>query len=344
MTIETPPPATAGPAPRRPPASPAPFWQLLAALIAGFSLPVLACAGLLLAGALALQLAASGAPRADLPTARGPRFGPAIGVVRVEGLITSDGAGTAGVGAASAEAVIRNLEAAAADPEVRAILLVVNSPGGGVNASDLIYHKLEQIDKPIVVMMGDLAASGGYYLSMAADWIVANPNTLTGSIGVISEFPNASGLLEKAGVDFVVITSGGRKDFGSPYREMTDAERAYWQAIVDETYESFVQIVAAGRGLGEDEVRALADGSVYTGRQALEKGLVDQLGYSEEAIAKAAELGGIEGEPRLLEFESEPRLLDLLTQVSQSGRLWPTWAEVANLIGFPRLSARWVGP
>jgi ornithine cyclodeaminase/alanine dehydrogenase-like protein (mu-crystallin family) len=113
------------------------------------------------------------------------------------------------------------------------------------------------VDKPVVVVIGDLGASGAYYISMAADWIVANPNSLVGSIGVISEFPNAEELLEKVGVDFVVITSGPRKDFGSPYRELTDDERAYWQVIIDETYDSFVQIVAEGRGLAAEEVRPL---------------------------------------------------------------------------------------
>jgi protease-4 len=223
-------------------------------------------------------------------------------------------------------------------------LLTVDSPGGGLNATDLIYHELTQIEKPVVVLMGDLAASGGYYISLAADWIVANPHTLTGSIGVISEFPNAAGLLEKAGVDVVVITSGPRKDFGSLYREMTPEERAYWQAIVDESYEAFVALVAQGRGLTEAEARAVADGSVFTGRQALEKKLVDELGYREEALAKAAELGKITGEPRIIEFNTRPQLLNLLTRISQSSGLLPSWAEIANLIGFPRLSARWIGP
>jgi protease-4 len=316
---------------------------MLVTLVAGFSLPVLACYGLILTGAVALQILSLGASRPDLSAARGG-FGPAVGVVRVEGVITSDDAATAGLGTASAETVVQNLRAADEDPDVKAILLVVNSPGGGVTASDLIYHELKQVEKPVVVLMGDLAASGGYYISMAADWIVANPNTLTGSIGVISEFPNASGLLEKAGVEFVVITSGPRKDFGSPYREMTDAERAYWQVIVDESYAGFVKIVAEGRKMSEDQVRALADGAVFTGRQALEKGLVDELGYREDALAKAAELGGLTGEPRVIEFDTRPRLIDLFTRISQRGGLLPSWAEVASLIGYPRLSARWVGP
>jgi protease-4 len=225
---------------------------------------------------------------------------------------------------------------------VRAILLYVNSPGGGVRASDVIYHALQEAGKPIVVYMGDTAASGGYYISMAGDWLIANPNTVTGSIGVISEFPTAEGLLEKVGVDFVVITSGERKDFGSPYREMTPEERAYWQATVDEIHADFVAIVAAGRGLAVDEVLPLADGGVFTGRQALAHGLIDALGYEADAVAKAAELGGIAGEPRLIEYDAPVGFFDLLSQAVRGPSLVPSLAELAQWVGYPRLQARWV--
>ena len=199
------------------------------------------------------------------------------------------------------------------------------------------------LDKPIVVVMGDVAASGGYYVSMAGDWIIANPNTLTGSIGVISEFPNAEGLLEKVGVDFVVITSGPRKDFGSPYREMTEAEQAYWQKTIDEIYASFVQIVAEGRQMTVAEVEPLADGGVYTGRQALELKLIDQLGYEDDAVNKAAELGGIEGEPRIIEYRERPPLFELLTQSAARNSLLPSLAEIMALVGHPTVSLRWIG-
>jgi protease-4 len=244
---------------------------------------------------------------------------------------------------AAADTLVEQIEEAQADPDVKSILLYVNSPGGGVTASDVIYHALTKVDKPIVVLMGDLAASGGYYISMASDWIIANPNTLTGSIGVISEFPNADALLDKVGVEFVVITSGPRKDFGSPYREMTEEERQYWQAIVDEAYSGFVAIVAEGRNLPVEQVLPLADGRVYTGRQALDAGLLDALGYEEDAIAKAAELGGITGEPRIIEYTPEPRLFDLLSMAAQPKSLLPSIAEVFTLFGHPSLSAKWIG-
>ena len=322
------------------------FWRLLFTLIAGFSLPVLACYGLVLTSALALRSLSLGSrpPGFDFAS-RTTGTGPAVGIIRVEGAIVSgERPPLSGISIAASQAIIEQVERAQDDPDVKAIVLAVNSPGGGVVASDEIYHALRGVDKPIVVVMGDLAASGGYYVSMAADWIVANPNTLTGSIGVISEFPNAEGLLDKLGVDFVVVTSGPRKDFGSPYREMTEAERAYWQTIIDEAYEGFVGIVAEGRQMTVDEVRRVADGGVYTGRQALELGLVDQLGYEADAIAKAAELGGIAGEPRVIEYESAPTLWQLLTQAAAPRPLIPSLAEIMSLVGHPSLSARWIGP
>jgi protease-4 len=316
---------------------------MLIALAIGFALPVLTCFGLILTSVVALQIASLGARPSGGFTSSGGN-GPAVAVIRVNGLIISGRSGPFDQGVAASEDLIEQIKAANEDDDVKAIVLAVNSPGGGANASDLIYHALKKVDKPIVVVMGDVAASGGYYISMAADWIVANPNTLTGSIGVISEFPNAAGLLEKTGVEFVVVTSGPRKDIGSPYREMTDEERAYWQAIIDETYESFVAIVAEGRRMPVEDVQPLADGGVFTGKQALAVKLVDQLGYEEDAIAKAAELGGIKGEPRIIEYQNAPTFLELLSQTAARPSLASQVMEVLNLVGHPSLSARWIGP
>jgi protease-4 len=169
--------------------------------------------------------------------------------------------------------------------------------------SDEIHQQVLAMEKPVVVSMGELAASGGYYISAPTDEIFANPHTLTGSIGVISQFINVGELLEEYGVEVTTLKSGEFKDLGSLFRSMTDEERTAWQAIIDETYEGFVQIVADGRGLSVDEVKELADGRVYTGQQALELGLVDQLGNLPGAIQRAAELGGIEGEPRIVEYQ-----------------------------------------
>ncbi len=322
------------------------YWRLLGALVTGFGLPVLACYGLMLTTAVACRLMAPSGPTPSSQFAGSAAgSGPAVAVIRVEGLITSGEAGPFETGAVAASGtLVEQIESAQADDDVRAILLFVNSPGGGVTASDVIYHALKGVDKPIVVLMGDTAASGGYYISMASDWIIANPNTLTGSIGVISEFPNADELLDKVGVDFVVITSGPRKDFGSPYREMTEAERQYWQTIVDEAYTGFVAIVAEGRGLPVEQVLPLADGRVYTGRQALDAGLIDALGYEEEAVAKAAELGGISGDPRIIEYTPTPGFFDLLSAAAAQRSLLPSVAEVFTLFGHPTLAAKWVGP
>jgi protease-4 len=151
--------------------------------------------------------------------------------------------------------------------------------------------------------MGDVSASGAYYISVAADHIIANPNTLTGSIGVISTFPAIHELLEKVGVEITTITAGESKDFGSLYRPMTPEEIEYWQELTGEVHEGFIEVVAEGREMEIETVRELADGRVFSGRQALELGLVDELGYLENAIQVAADLGGISGPPRVIHYQ-----------------------------------------
>ena len=238
----------------------------------------------------------------------------AVAIVRVEGVIASgsDGGGLAMSNVATSERVIQDLRRAARDPAVRAIVLRINSPGGGVVASDEIHQAVLEVDKPVVASMGEVAASGGYYIAAPADRIVANPATLTGSIGVISMVPNVEELLNKIGVEMIVIKSGKLKDELSSYREITEEEKQLWQAVIDEAYEQFVGVVAEGRGMEVDEVRALADGRVYTGRQAKELGLVDELGNLPDAIDLAADLGGIAGKPRIIEYRRPPSLLELL--------------------------------
>ncbi|MCA8926366.1 MAG: signal peptide peptidase SppA [Planctomycetes bacterium] len=201
------------------------------------------------------------------------------------------------------------LDRARQDPAVRAVLLRINSPGGGVTASDVIHHELQRFraetQKPIVAWFGDTAASGGYYAAMAAGQIVAAPTSITGSIGVIAVFPNVEGLGDKLGVKVEAITSGDFKDAGSMYRAMRADERAYLQKLIDSMYARFVDTVAAGRakaGLSRDDVLALADGRVFTGPEALEAKLVDRVGYLEDALALAAEAAGL-SEPQLVAYE-----------------------------------------
>ncbi len=190
------------------------------------------------------------------------------------------------------------LEAAANDKRVKAVVVRINSPGGAVTASDIMYRELikfrEKTGKPVVACMMDVAASGGYYLAMGCNIVYAHPTTVTGSIGVIMSLYNAAGLASKIGVTSNPIKSGPIKDVGNPLREMTDAERAVLQNMVDRFYAQFVHVVAVGRRLPEDRVRQLADGRVYTGTQAKELGLVDEVGYLDDAIDAARSLAGID--------------------------------------------------
>jgi protease-4 len=243
----------------------------------------------------------------------GTGVGPAVGVIRLDGAITSGSSTSSFSGSVvGSDTIVELINRANSDADVKAIVLRVNSPGGGVVASDEIHHALLAVEKPIVVSMGELAASGGYYISAPADYIFATPHTLTGSIGVISEFITAEELMDEVGISVEIVKSGRVKDFGSPYREMTKEERAYWQALIDETYEGFIAVVAEGRNMNAEDVRKLADGRVYTGQQAVDLGLVDALGYYGDAVLKAGELGGIQGEPRIIEFEHMTSLIEAL--------------------------------
>jgi protease-4 len=260
----------------------------------------------------------------------------AVAVVRIEGTIVSgsepDWALSAS-GNAYSESIIGRLKRAAEDPSVKAIVLRINSPGGGIVATDEIYTALTEINKPIVVSMGEMAASGGYYVSCAAEKIVANPVTFTGSIGVISTVPNFEGLLDKLGIEMLVIKSGTMKDELSPYREPTEEEIAHWQGITDEAYEQFLGIVTEARGLDPEKARELADGRVYTGRQALDLGLIDELGNLSDAIELAADLAGMEGEPRIIEYQRTPNLMEIL--LSGLSPL-PGQMSVDDLLGIER--------
>lgn len=191
-----------------------------------------------------------------------------------------------------------SLDKASLDSNVKAIILRINSPGGTVTASDLIYNELihfkERTGIKIIATIMDLGASGGYYAAVAADKIIAHPTSVTGSIGVIMVNMNMQGLLEKIGVRGIVIKSGAKKDMGSPFREMTEEEEALFQGVIDDLYSRFVSVVAAGRkDLSEEEVRKIADGRIYTAGQALELGLIDEIGYLEDAITLAKKESGL---------------------------------------------------
>ena len=190
------------------------------------------------------------------------------------------------------------LTRASKDEQIKAVVVRINSPGGTVNASDILYHELKTFKTerklPVIVSMMDVAASGGYYLAMAADTILVHPSTVTGSIGVIMLTVNAKGLMEKVGVEANAITSGPRKDMGSPFRTMTAEERAIFQSVIDSFYQRFLTVVQEGRPqLTADKIKSLADGRIYSGEQAKAAGLVDEIGYLDEAIELAKKKAGL---------------------------------------------------
>ncbi|MEK6673913.1 MAG: signal peptide peptidase SppA [Nitrospirota bacterium] len=232
----------------------------------------------------------------------GVATGEKVAVVRVEGTIIDS------------KNVIDELKGYVRDAAVKAIVLRVDSPGGGVAPSQEIYEEVRKASaqKKVVVSMGSIAASGGYYISSPATRIIANPGTITGSIGVIMEIPNIQGLLNKVGVKTEVIKSGRHKDMASVFRGIGREERLIMQKVLDDVHEQFIKAVAEGRKMLPDDVRKLSDGRIFSGRQALDAGLVDELGNLEDAIKTAATLSGIKGEPEVVTGEKKFSILNLL--------------------------------
>ncbi len=215
---------------------------------------------------------------------------------------------------------------------VKAVLVHVNSPGGGVAASQAIHRALMELraNKPVVAYMASVAASGGYYVACAADSIVAEEGTLTGSIGVIASFLRTEDLYQKIGLDVTVIKSGKYKDVGSPHREMTGEERAYLGDLLDKVYQQFLRAVSDARGMSLERVGELAEGRLYSGEEAHEAGLIDRIGSYEEAVTMAARMGGIEGDPRIVKKRRKRRLIDLILGSGGSG-LIPVHRERISL-------------
>ncbi len=259
-----------------------------------------------------------------------------VAVISLSGLIQYESSSFIfGGGAITPDAVRTELERAKNDDSVKAIVLQINSPGGSVAASQEIVNLLEQVEKPIVVSMSDLAASGGYYISAGTDKIVALPGTLTGSIGVISEVPNLKGLFDKLGIDMQVFISGKHKDMYGGFRELTPEEKLIMQDMTDQLYNQFVQVVARGRNLSEGKVRELANGQLYTGVQAKELGLVDELGGLQTAIDAAASLADI-STPEVEYYRPQtPSILDSLLGMGRqklSNLIQPTSLNAQDII------------
>ena len=249
----------------------------------------------------------------------GASIGQKVAVIDVTGIISKS------------DATIKLIHAYRDDSSVKAIVIRIDSPGGSVAPVQEIYTELEKIEKPIVASMAGSAASGGYYIACAADTILANPGTLTGSIGVIMQFTRMKGLYDKVGLEHQVIKSGQFKDTGSPFRALTEPERAVLQATVDDVYNQFVDTISEARGnlLTRAEVVELADGRIFSGRQALDSKLIDQLGNLPDAIKIAGELGGIEGKPKVLRKERKTSLFEQLVGIKQM----PPFDEMFSLPG-----------
>jgi protease IV len=236
-----------------------------------------------------------------------------VALVKVEGVLVTS------------TPIVEELRNYAEDPSIKAIIIRIDSPGGGVVVSQEIFNAVQNAKKEgkkVVVSMGTVAASGGYYVAAAADRIVANPGTLTGSIGVIMQFAVIEKLLDKIGVKGQVIKAGEYKDVGSPFRDMTPQEKKLLQSVLDDVHNQFIEAVikgrnealAEGRKLSAEEVRAIADGRIFTGRQAYELRLVDELGDLSDSIRIAGSLAGIKGKPQVIEKKKKIPFLEYLRE------------------------------
>jgi protease-4 len=260
--------------------------------------------GVLFVSILALVSFLSGGRRTSGPLAVG---GGSVALVKIEGLLVNS------------DDVVDELTDYSEDSSIKAIVLRIDSPGGGVVASQEIYNAVKNAKKEgkkIVASMGTVAASGGYYVAAAADKIVANPGTLTGSIGVKMEFASVEKLLEKIGVKGMVVKAGEYKDIGSPFRDMTDHEKQLLQDVIDDVHSQFIEAVCEGRGLPAADVKAIADGRIFTGRQALALKLVDRMGDLADSIKLAGTLAGIKGKPKIVEKKKKISFLDYLKEES----------------------------
>lgn len=223
---------------------------------------------------------------------RGFSFGEKVGIIRLNGPIIGS------------EQIIHEFNSFKDRSDVKAIVFRINSPGGTVAPSQEIYEKVKNINLqiPVVVSVGNLAASGGYYAAMGSNTIVVNRGSIVGSIGVILDYPVATDLLDKIGLRFETLTSGEYKDSGSPTRQVTKKDREYFQNVIDDLHSQFISAVSLGRNLELDEVINLADGRIFTGEQAISLGLADTIGTLEDAIKIAGKLAGIQGKPKTIQL------------------------------------------
>jgi len=240
-------------------------------------------------------------------------IGDRIALIRIEGIIVDS------------KDIVEELKGYIKDPSIKAIILRIDSPGGAVAPAQEIYEEVKKAvaKKKILVSMGSIAASGGYYIASPATKIIANPGTLTGSIGVIMEVPNIEGLLNKIGIKTEVIKSGKHKDIASMFRGIKKEEREILQGVMDNVHEQFIKAVAEGRKMLVDDVKKIADGRIFTGEQALKLGLIDELGNLEDTVQTAAKLTGIKGEPVIVSKKEKYSFVDLI-----KGRMPKEWIDI----------------
>jgi protease-4 len=253
--------------------------------------------------------------------------GERIALIRIDGVIVAGESGFSMFGGAvtGSDNVVAGLERATEDETVKGVLLRINSPGGSAAGSQEIYaaiNRAREGEKIVVASMADVAASGGYYVAAPADKIYADAASITGSIGAIAIHQNMAGLLDKVGVETEIIKSGKLKDMGQPTAPLGDDAREVITALIDEVFSQFVDHVAAGRGMDREDVLALADGRIYTGGQAQENGLVDEIGGYHEALMEAGRLAGIKGKPQIKEY-GVPSFLRMLLGAGASTRPRP---------------------
>jgi protease-4 len=251
-----------------------------------------------------------------------------IALVRIQGMLMDS------------QNIVRQLSNYRHNPNVRGIVLRIDSPGGAVAPAQEIYNeimKLKADHKTVYASMGTVAASGGYYIACAANYVLANPGTLTGSIAAVMAFSNIEELTDKIGIKPIIIKSGKYKDVGSPLRGMKPEERKLLQSVVDDVHQQFVQAVAKGRGLPVSEVNEIADGRIMTGQQALTLKLVDEMGGLEKTIELLAKKIGVEGRPKVIEEKEKTPFFDWLLQSSLPSRLAATLMPAS----LPRLQYVW---
>jgi len=253
-----------------------------------------------------------------------------VAVIYIDGVIVGGRGHSSFIGAdGGTDAIIKQIRKAREDRSVQAVVIRINSPGGSAPASQEVGEevlRLRESGKPVVVSMADMAASGGYWIAACSDKIYANPSTLTGSIGIYVPYANLEELYKKIGLRQEKIKSGAHKDILSPEREMSTEERAIIQSMVDDIYDQFLQVIAKGRNMEYEQVKALADGRIFTGRQAKEVGLVDALGNMYDAIEDAARMAGIQGTPQIVEYGKTSPFSILFGARSQS-ELWKFFAK-----------------